>query len=66
MAGAFISSLFSLVMHQKELINDVLINKKFFALAIDQGTSLKEIINQKKNNYKDEDYYFFKKHNPTL
>ena len=32
-------------MHQKELINDVLINKKFFALAIDQGTSLKEIIN---------------------
>ena len=48
-------------MYQKELINDVLINKKFFALAIDQGTSLKEIINQKKNNFKDEDYFFFKK-----
>ena len=48
-------------MNQKELINDVLINKKFFALAIDQGTSLKEIINQKKNNFKDEDYFFFKK-----
>ena len=61
MVGAFISSLFSLVMNQKELINDVLINKKFFALAIDQGTSLKEIINQKKNNFKDEDYFFFKK-----
>ena len=35
-------------MYQKELINDVLINKNFFALAIDQGTILKEIINQKK------------------
>ena len=48
-------------MHQKELINDVLINKKFFALAIDQGTSLKEIINQKKNNLKEQEYFIIKK-----
>ena len=48
-------------MHQKELINDVLINKKFFALAIDQGTSLKEIINQKKIILKMRIIFFLKK-----
>ena len=48
-------------MYQKELINDVLINKKFFALAIDQGTSLKEIINQKKNCYTNKLIFCIKK-----
>ena len=48
-------------MHQKELINDVLINKKFFALAIDQGKSLKEIINQKKIILKKRIIFFLKK-----
>ena len=48
-------------MYQQELINDVLINKKFFALAIDQGTSLKEIINQKKIILKMRIIFFLKK-----
>ena len=43
-------------------INNLLIDNKFFSLAIDQGTSLKNIIKEKKEDFVEEDYFNFKKH----
>ena len=43
-------------------INNLLIDNKFFSLAIDQGTSLKNIIKEKKDDFITDDYYNFKKH----
>ena len=43
-------------------INNLLIDNKFFSLAIDQGTSLKNLIKDKKEGFVEEDYFNFKKH----
>ena len=43
-------------------INNLLIDSKFFSLAIDQGTSLKNIIKENKADFIEEDYFNFKKH----
>ena len=53
-------SIFSLMTKSK--INNLLIDNKFFSLAIDQGTSLKNIIKEKKEDFIEEDYFNFKKH----
>ena len=42
-------------------VNNLLIDNKFFSLAIDQGTSLKNIIKEKKEDFVEEDYFNFKK-----
>ena len=42
-------------------INNLLIDNKFFSLAIDQGTSLKNLIRDKKEDFVEEDYFNFKK-----
>ena len=44
------------------IINDLLIDNKFFSLAIDQGTSLKNIIKERKKDFVNQDYFDFKKH----
>ena len=43
-------------------INNILMDNKFCSLAIDQGTSLKNIIKEKKEGFIEEDYFNFKKH----
>lgn len=49
-------------MNKQQHFNKLLQNEKFTALAIDQGTSLKEIIKEKKRKtFTPSDYYFFKK-----
>ena len=53
-------SIFSLMTKSK--INNLLIDNKFFSLAIDQGTSLKNIIKEKKEDFVEKDYFNFKKH----
>ena len=60
MEFCFVSSIFSFMSNSK--INNLLIDNKFFSLAIDQGTSLKNIIKEKKDDFITEDYYNFKKH----
>ena len=45
MEFCFVSSIFSFMSNSK--INNLLIDNKFFSLAIDQGTSLKNIIKEK-------------------
>ena len=47
-------------------INNLLMDNKFCSLAIDQGTSLKNIIKEKKEDFIEEDYFNFKKHIPEL
>ncbi len=42
-------------------IQDLLDKNKFFSLAIDQGTSLKNLIRVKKKDFKENDYFYFKK-----
>ena len=47
-------------MNKQQHFNKLLQNEKFTALAIDQGTSLKEIIKEKKRKtFTPSDYYFF-------
>ena len=49
-------------MNKQQHFNNLLQNGKFAALAIDQGTSLKDIIKEKKGKtFTSSDYYFFKK-----
>ncbi len=49
-------------MNKQQHFNKLLQNGKFTALAIDQGTSLKNIIKEKKAKaFKPSDYFFFKK-----
>ena len=50
------------MMSKQQHFNKLLQNEKFAALAIDQGTSLKDIIKEKKGkNFASSDYYYFKK-----
>ena len=42
-------------------IQDLLDKNKFFSLAIDQGTSLKNLIKENKKDFKENDYFYFKK-----
>lgn len=42
-------------------VQDLLDKNKFFSLAIDQGTSLKNLIKEKKKDFKENDYFYFKK-----
>ena len=55
-----VSSIFPFMTNSK--INNLLIDNKFFSLAIDQGTSLKNLIKDKKEDFVEEDYFNFKKH----
>ena len=49
-------------MNKQQHFNNLLQNGKFAALAIDQGTSLKDIIKEKKGKtFTSSDYYFIKK-----
>jgi len=49
-------------MNKQQHFNNLLQNEKFAALAIDQGTSLKDIIKEKKGKaFTSSDYYFFKR-----
>lgn len=48
-------------MNKKYHFNKLLQNGKFAALAIDQGTSLKNIIKESKGkSFKTSDYFYFK------
>ena len=60
MAFWIVSSIFPLMINSK--INNLLMDNKFCSLAIDQGTSLKNIIKEKKEDFIEEDYFNFKKH----
>ena len=42
-------------------IQDLLVKNKFFSLAIDQRTSLKNLIKENKKDFKENDYFYFKK-----
>jgi len=42
-------------------IQDLLDKNKFFSLAIDQGTSLKNLIKENKKDFRENDYFYFKK-----
>ena len=56
------SAILSPMMTKQQHFNKLLQNEKFAALAIDQGTSLKDIIKEKKGkNFTSSDYYYFKK-----
>ena len=49
-------------MNKQSHFNQLLQNEKFVALAIDQGTSLKNIIKERKGKtFKTSDYFYFKK-----
>ena len=54
-------------MNKQLRFNKLLYDEKFAALAIDQGTSLKNIIKEKKGkSFTQADYYFFKEPNGSL
>ena len=56
------SAIFSPLMNKQLHFNKLLHDEKFVALAIDQGTSLKDIIKEKKGkSFTQADYYYFKK-----
>ena len=42
-------------------IQDLLDKNKFYSLAIDQGTSLKNLIKENKKDFRENDYFYFKK-----
>ena len=58
MVFSFLSSLFSSMITSR--IQDLLDKNKFFSLAIDQGTSLKNLIKENKKDFKENDYFYFK------